>query len=74
VGAINWIPKQFHGDSTTSEKLIDEFPKILTAGLQRAPLWSPSHGRLVSGRPKPRWHRYSALCQPAFGEDSTGRP
>lgn len=36
MGAINWIPKWFHGDSTTAEKLIEEFPRILTAGLRPA--------------------------------------
>lgn len=33
MGAINWIPKWFHGDTVTAEKLIEEFPKILTASL-----------------------------------------
>lgn len=36
MGAVNWIPKWFHGDSTTAEKVIEEFPKILTAGLRRS--------------------------------------
>lgn len=34
MGAINWIPKWFHGDGATAEKLVEEFPKILTAGLR----------------------------------------
>ena len=34
MGAINWIPKWFHGDRTTARRLIDEFPVILTQGLQ----------------------------------------
>lgn len=34
MGAINWIPKWFHGDGATAEKLIEEFPRILTAGLR----------------------------------------
>ena len=33
MGAINWIPKWFHGDSATAKKLVNEFPAILTAGL-----------------------------------------
>ncbi|HEX7063182.1 MAG TPA: TetR/AcrR family transcriptional regulator [Woeseiaceae bacterium] len=34
MGALNWIPKWFHGDSATAGKLVEEFPKILTAGLR----------------------------------------
>ena len=30
MGAINWIPKWFHGDAETAEKLLHEFPPILT--------------------------------------------
>lgn len=33
MGALNWIPKWFHGDTVTAEKLIEEFPNILTGGL-----------------------------------------
>lgn len=33
MGAINWIPKWYHGDSATAKKLVEEYPKILTAGL-----------------------------------------
>lgn len=33
MGAINWIPKWFHGDSVTGDKLVSEFPEILTSGL-----------------------------------------
>ena len=33
MGAINWIPKWFHGDTVTAEKLVEEFPKILTGSL-----------------------------------------
>jgi len=36
MGAINWIPKWYHGDAATAKKLVDEFPRILTAGLQAA--------------------------------------
>ncbi len=35
MGAINWIPKWFHGDTVTAEKLVEEFPKILTDGLAK---------------------------------------
>jgi len=34
MGAINWIPKWYHGDPVTATKLVDEFPRILTTGLQ----------------------------------------
>jgi AcrR family transcriptional regulator len=34
MGAINWIPKWFHGDSAGAAKVIEEFPQILTAGLR----------------------------------------
>ena len=33
MGAINWIPKWYHGDAKTAKKLLSEFPGILTAGL-----------------------------------------
>ena len=33
MGAINWIPKWYHGDAKTAKKLLAEFPDILTAGL-----------------------------------------
>lgn len=33
MGAINWIPKWFHGDAKTAERVAKEFPEILTAGL-----------------------------------------
>jgi len=33
MGAINWIPKWFHGDTKTASRIIQEFPAILTAGL-----------------------------------------
>jgi len=33
MGAINWIPKWFHGDSKLARKIIDEFPDILARGL-----------------------------------------
>ena len=33
MGAINWIPKWYHGDAKTAKSLVAEFPEILTAGL-----------------------------------------
>lgn len=33
MGAINWIPKWYHGNTATAKTLVEEFPKILTAGL-----------------------------------------
>jgi AcrR family transcriptional regulator len=33
MGAINWIPKWYHGDGKTAKSLVAEFPGILTAGL-----------------------------------------
>jgi len=33
MGAINWIPKWYHGDTRTAKGLLAEFPTILTSGL-----------------------------------------
>ena len=33
MGAINWIPKWFHGDKTLATKVLAEFPGVLTSGL-----------------------------------------
>ncbi len=33
MGSLNWIPKWFHGDPAVAEKLLEEFPRILSAGL-----------------------------------------
>lgn len=30
MGAINWIPKWFHGDAETADKVLAEFPPLLT--------------------------------------------
>ncbi len=35
MGAINWIPKWFHGDKLLAKKVVREFPEILTSGLRR---------------------------------------
>lgn len=35
MGAINWIPKWFHGDKALAAKVWAEFPEILTGGLRR---------------------------------------
>lgn len=34
MGAINWIPKWFHGDSDVALRTLREFPEILCAGLR----------------------------------------
>ena len=34
MGSINWIPKWFHGDPDVAAKIVDEFPAILSAGLE----------------------------------------
>jgi AcrR family transcriptional regulator len=33
MGSLNWIPKWFHGDPAVAEKILEEFPRILGAGL-----------------------------------------
>jgi AcrR family transcriptional regulator len=33
MGSLNWIPKWFHGDTAVAEKILEEFPRILSAGL-----------------------------------------
>ena len=33
MGSLNWIPKWFHGDKAQARKVLDEFPRILSAGL-----------------------------------------
>jgi AcrR family transcriptional regulator len=33
MGAINWIPKWFHGDKKAARRILDQFPLILSAGL-----------------------------------------
>lgn len=44
MGAINWIPKWFHGDAGTGEKVLSEFPALLTRCLL------PEDGRGAKGR------------------------
>ena len=34
MGSLNWIPKWFHGDPAVAEKILDEFPRVLSAGLE----------------------------------------
>ena len=34
MGAINWIPKWFHGNPQMAKQLLAEFPQILTKGLK----------------------------------------
>lgn len=33
MGAINWIPKWFHGNASMADQVIAQFPRILSAGL-----------------------------------------
>jgi hypothetical protein len=35
MGAINWIPKWFHGSQPMAAQILQEFPEILLRGLQR---------------------------------------
>jgi AcrR family transcriptional regulator len=35
MGAINWIPKWYHGDRTQAESIVRAFPQILTSGLRK---------------------------------------
>ena len=34
MGSINWIPKWFHGSSNMAKQILQEFPRVLTAGLK----------------------------------------
>ena len=33
MGSLNWVPKWFHGDAAVANKVVAEFPAILSAGL-----------------------------------------
>ena len=33
MGSLNWVPKWFHGDAAVADKVVAEFPAILSAGL-----------------------------------------
>ena len=35
MGALNWVPKWFHGDADVAAQVVAEFPQILSAGLGR---------------------------------------
>ncbi len=35
MGAINWIPKWHHGDADVARQIAEEFPAILSRGLER---------------------------------------
>jgi AcrR family transcriptional regulator len=37
MGAINWVPKWYHGDAATADRIRAEFPVVLTRGLLKAP-------------------------------------
>jgi len=34
MGALNWVPKWFHGDASVAQQVIAGFPQILSAGLR----------------------------------------
>ncbi len=34
MGSLNWVPKWFHGDAAVGEKIVAEFPAILSVGLE----------------------------------------
>jgi AcrR family transcriptional regulator len=34
MGSLNWIPKWFHGDANMADKVLAEFPQILSRGLR----------------------------------------
>ena len=44
MGSLNWIPKWFHGDGAMAERIMDEFPRILSRGLDSAPISDRSPG------------------------------
>ena len=33
MGAVNWIPKWYHGDTAVAGQIVEEFPRILSSGL-----------------------------------------
>lgn len=33
MGAINWVPKWYHGDESVAAQIVAEFPRILSSGL-----------------------------------------
>ena len=33
MGSLNWIPKWFHGDAAMGARIVEEFPQILSRGL-----------------------------------------
>ena len=37
MGAVNWIPKWFHGSSTVADEIVTQFPDVLTRGLPARP-------------------------------------
>ena len=36
MGSLNWIPKWFHGDTAMAERILEEFPIVLSRGLEPA--------------------------------------
>jgi TetR/AcrR family transcriptional regulator, cholesterol catabolism regulator len=45
MGALNWVPKWFHGDADVAENVVKEFPKILGAGLATSGRQPPTGSR-----------------------------
>jgi len=42
MGAVNWIPKWYHGDAAVAEQIVEEFPRILASGLSNTQ--APTNG------------------------------
>ena len=51
MGAINWIPKWFHGDGDQASHVVREFPAILSAGLAVPGEEHRADGRRRAGAP-----------------------
>ena len=34
MGSLNWIPKWFHGDAAMAEQILEQFPNVLSRGLE----------------------------------------
>jgi AcrR family transcriptional regulator len=34
MGSLNWIPKWFHGDAAMAERILEQFPNVLSRGLE----------------------------------------
>ena len=36
MGSLNWIPKWYHGDAAMADRILEEFPQVLSRGLEPA--------------------------------------